>query len=435
MLIDFKKSLLAILFFSQVCFAGDPTQQYPFYWDKLFQNHFRGGLLATRHHCPGPDSRYAPCPDAYEGYVYPDSTYYLGWLLSVLAKDYSLQIHPRAESLSKIKEILDTYDRLSKYSTLESLQKARDLFQQGTGTAYEKFLIRQEAVKSWPTSGYLIRHDMDEEFEKHILQPDVPSDVDPSLDQYTGILFGLVNVARLVDDPSIRSQIRSLAGRMRSYLIENDFELKRPWDQKVVKRGPDVWNFRYPFLLALNWLTGQKSTSWPELYNKAMDLRSWTLTLKGLARSARVRCSEESRLKRRFKWACNYYNHPLVYINSAFLALESEPQALSNHIELFKTVYIKSGFLKFDLNPMLALIAREYYFVSDPDVEEAFSQMDSEPTHQLPNTWDSPGLQLTHPGKNYFRDKNPRPSPMPGFLGTEYSGIDYLLSQIYRGKL
>jgi hypothetical protein len=394
--------------------------RYRIYRERLFQDHFREGSLASRRYCKPLELKL--CPDRHDAFYFPDSTYYTGWLLAFLAKEYSLGLAPAGDLKIQIHEILNGWERLSSYSDEATLRKVQDLHKKKFDHVMDEFAARLTLLSEAQPSGYVIREDLGDEFDLFMRDFKKPALVDPSVDQYTGIVFGLVVAKKLVPDPDIQDRLAVIARRIRDYFEKTNWVLKRPWDQKLVARGPYLTVFRYTFTTAFEYLTGETMNTprADHLLNRFL----WFSSAYALSANVQKRCGL---LEGTTKFQCHYFNDVMFYQHAAFAALEAETVLLAKNRQLIQSIYL-DAYLANDRSPILALVAKEFFGVSGEPVDSSFAVLESAPEN-LPNNWNNPWFDMTSPGPAY--NKSLRVESDVPKVGVEKSGIDFLLPFVF----
>jgi len=221
------------------------------YIQMLNRTNFVGGLVAERGYSRTSNFT-KTCQTANSGYRFPDATFYTGLYLAALGLWYSAETDEkvRTQILLRVNEILGALDRLSRYSSRASYQLTRSADFKQIGSLGDQARWLHSALRSAEPSGYIIRSDLGREFQQYELVGKKNHNIEPSQDQYTTIVFGLLMVRRLIPDKSIRGKVKALASKIQSYLVANDYFIKRPFDDRLVARGGSNEADRGPILMA-----------------------------------------------------------------------------------------------------------------------------------------------------------------------------------------
>ncbi len=420
---------------------------YEVYSKAFLQNHYRAGLPADRDVC-GLDY----CKNRYEGFNSKDTALRTGWLLAWLAKDYHLGLHDRSQTAEHLHRTLDALLRLGKYTSKESITLLNEIRRLGLPTVREELDIRLSVFQNLPTSGYLLRSDIDSAFDRFIEDRVASHDLDPDLDYYVSILFGMMSVKKFVNDPGMNKKISEVSVRIFNTLQRMDFELVRPWDLKAVEGRSKLKKYRYPIYTALRFLVEEPMLK-PVLQKKGLTRMKWNLFANGRIRSLNGRCNQNLWIRIPLS-KCSYDQAVSVFMMEAFLSVEEDSQLNHKNRKRFERVYL-GHFLNTDLNPVLAAVAKGFYGLNNEAVQNAFRQLDSAPVDGLPNTSDRIWKDFFTPGSKYRR---PSSQPvlrersdsvafdhvelsLPSQQGeptafadpvVERSGLDYLMPQVFR---
>lgn len=350
---------------------------YDLYFNRFFESHVRGGLAADREICQD-----SPCRDRFDGYRF-QSSLKQGWYLAWLAKDYQNNLHDRALTLQKLNEALDALNRLGKYTSKESATLLNEIRRLGLPTVREEFDIRKGVFENLPSSGYLLRSDLDRGFDLFVEDRILNHELEPDLDFYVSVLFGLVSVKKFVGDPALNRKASDIALRIYNTLQRMDLQLVRPWDLKPVQGRYRLRSFVYPLFTSLRYLVDEAAFK-PNLSKKWIYRLKWRIIEREKIENARWRCDQNLWISMPFS-KCRYDQIVTLFMMSALVSFEDNVQFAKGNRNRFEWLYTQ-GFLAFDRNPILAAIAKGFYGVNNQNVQTAFAGLDDVPNTGLPNS-------------------------------------------------
>ncbi len=330
-----------------------------------------------------------PCQDHFDGYSYPDATFYTGLYLASLAFWFHEERAPPQKKfiIKTIDEILNTLVRLSRYHSYSSYQLAKKILENKNQSRDPLYQDLHNQIEAFPPSGYIIRADVGQGFEDYELLGNKHRNIEPSQDQYTTILYGLYMVKKYVSSQNvnIKQKVSQIAKRILSYMIFNNFVLKRPFDGKVTARGgqADIVGgpiyLAYPFLIVLAHLTDEK----PEELLPAKEIEffrhRYFISSNIFNSTINMRCHKQ--MPEFVK--CNYFTYILFAITLAWMGEDPNLES-SQAIRLFKASFPEET-ISYHQNVLIASLGYTHYQI--PILASYLEVLATAPQNYLPNSW------------------------------------------------